>query len=608
MSYEVIARKYRPQRFEEVVGQDHVIQTLRNAIDKNRIAHAYLFCGPRGTGKTTLARIFAKCLNCEDGPRSDFADEDPRCLEIAEGRSLDVMEIDGASNRGIDEIRELRDTARYAPSSARYKVYIIDEVHMLTKEAFNALLKTLEEPPEHVKFMFATTEPEKVLPTILSRCQRFDLRRIPNALIISHLSSIAAAEGVQIDEPSLAAIARGADGGMRDAESTLDQLISFCGEQIEEADALTMFGLTSRESLLTLADSILAGDGGNALRTLEELTRHGKDLGRLLGDLLELFRSMLTLSLCGDGSDFLGLSADETKAFGVRLQSVDPSALARIVEALLDAENAFRLATSKRIAVEMGLMRAIEARSAVSIDDALDRLRALRDGDDPSEAAPGKSDSEPPKAVEATPVSPSRPRLPPREEPSEPTPLPKRAIATEAHVEESARLDANDADTSEVVETPSDSSWEALLESLRATGGFVVSFLYEAHLVGLEDGAYVIGFDPQARAAMEMADNQRVKEAVSAALASLSIDHREVRFVHAERPEGWRPVIAPEPEPEPAVAGVEEEARAAAPPAPEPEPVAPVMMDPDEFREDPLIQAALTDLKARIVDVRPAKT
>src|SRR5216110_377272 len=220
MSYQVIARKYRPQRFRDVVGQEHVTQTLSNAIQQNRIAHAYLFCGPRGTGKTTIARLFAKCLTCAGGPKVDFDDNAPRCQEIAEGRSLDVLEIDGASNRGIDEIRELRETANYAPASSKFKIYIVDEVHMLTKEAFNALLKTLEEPPAHVKFMFATTEPEKVLPTILSRCQRFDLRRIPVALIVKHLGDIAALEKVEIDQAALEAIARGAEGGMRDAEST----------------------------------------------------------------------------------------------------------------------------------------------------------------------------------------------------------------------------------------------------------------------------------------------------------------------------------------------------------------------------------------------------
>src|SRR5213082_256397 len=221
MSYQVIARKYRPQRFSDVIGQEHVTQTLSNAIQQSRIAHAYLFCGPRGTGKTTIARIFAKCLNCTGGPKVDFDDADPRCQEIAEGRSLDVLEIDAASNRGIDEIRGLRETVKYVPASSKFKIYIIDEVHMLTKEAFNALLKTLEEPPAHVKFMFATTEPEKVLPTILSRCQRFDLRRIPTALISQHLAHISKKEKVKIDAEALYAIARGADGGMRDAESTL---------------------------------------------------------------------------------------------------------------------------------------------------------------------------------------------------------------------------------------------------------------------------------------------------------------------------------------------------------------------------------------------------
>src|SRR5213595_2936350 len=266
MSYQVIARKYRPQRFSDVVGQEHVTQTLSNAIQQSRIAHAYLFCGPRGTGKTTVARIFAKCLNCTGGPKVEFDDQDPRCQEITEGRSLDVLEIDGASNRGIEEIRELRETVKYAPATSKFKIYIIDEVHMLTKEAFNALVKTLEEPPAHVKFMFATTEPEKVLATILSRCQRFDLRRIPQALIVKHLTHIAGQEKVKIDKAALDAIARGADGGMRDAESALDQLISFCGDKIEESDVLSMFGLAAQGQILDLSRAVLAGKIETALR------------------------------------------------------------------------------------------------------------------------------------------------------------------------------------------------------------------------------------------------------------------------------------------------------------------------------------------------------
>src|SRR5580765_6049807 len=259
MAYQVIARKYRPQRFSDVVGQEHVTQTLSNAIEQKRIAHAYLFCGPRGTGKTTIARIFAKCLNCTGGPRVDIDDSDPRCQEITEGRSLDVLEIDGASNNGVEQVRELRETCKYAPASSKFKIYIIDEVHMLSTAAFNALLKTLEEPPPHVKFFFATTDPEKVLPTILSRCQRFDLRRIPAALIVKHLAWSAQQEGVEIDDAALHAIARGADGGMRDAESTLDQLISFCDRKIVENDVLSMFGLAARGQLLELTDAVLDG-------------------------------------------------------------------------------------------------------------------------------------------------------------------------------------------------------------------------------------------------------------------------------------------------------------------------------------------------------------
>ncbi|MCZ7638712.1 MAG: DNA polymerase III subunit gamma/tau [Verrucomicrobia bacterium] len=293
MSYQVIARKYRPQRFAEVVGQEHVTRTLANAIDQNRIAHAYLFCGPRGTGKTTIARIFAKALNCTGGPKADFDVADPRCVEIAEGRSLDVLEIDGASNNGVEQVRELRETCRFAPASSRFKIYIIDEVHMLTAAAFNALLKTLEEPPAHVKFMFATTDPEKVLPTILSRCQRFDLRRIPAALIVQHLTTIAQQEGVTVDDAALHAIARGADGGMRDAESALDQLISFCGREINETDVLSMFGLAARAQILALADALLAGLPERVLAELDALARNGKDLGRLLSDLLNHFRNLL---------------------------------------------------------------------------------------------------------------------------------------------------------------------------------------------------------------------------------------------------------------------------------------------------------------------------
>jgi DNA polymerase III subunit gamma/tau len=255
MAYEVLARKWRPQQFADVVGQNHVTQTLQNAITAKRIAHAYLFVGPRGTGKTSLARLFAKALNCKTGPTITPCDVCDSCREITAGISLDVQEIDGASNNSVEQVRELRDNVKFAPTHGKYKIYIIDEVHMLSTAAFNALLKTLEEPPAHVKFFFATTEAHKVLPTIVSRCQRFDLRRIPVALIIERLNLIANEEKVSLDSDAALAIARGAEGGLRDAESALDQLIAFRGETIAETDVLAVFGLVSRQTLELLSST-----------------------------------------------------------------------------------------------------------------------------------------------------------------------------------------------------------------------------------------------------------------------------------------------------------------------------------------------------------------
>ncbi len=378
MSYQVIARKYRPQRFADVVGQEHVTQTLANAIGQNRIAHAYLFCGPRGTGKTTVARIFAKCLNCTGGPKVDFDDNDDRVKEITDGRALDVMEIDGASNNGVEQVRELRETCQYVPASGKFKIYIIDEVHMLSTQAFNALLKTLEEPPAHVKFMFATTDPEKVLATILSRCQRFDLRRIPTALIVKHLAHIAGLEKVTIADAALYAIARGADGGMRDAESALDQLISFCGDKIEEADVLAMFGLTAQGQILELSRAVLAGEIHTALRQLNDLAQKGKDLGRLLSDLLSHFRNLILFQVSKGDLNLLEVSEAEVTALQEQSALAPVDALTRILEVLADAELRLRDAASKKILLEVTLLRAIDARNAISLDAVLKQLNALR--------------------------------------------------------------------------------------------------------------------------------------------------------------------------------------------------------------------------------------
>src|SRR6202047_3286690 len=293
VSYQVFARKYRPQTFDDIVGQMHVSRTLKNAVAQNRLAHAYLFVGPRGVGKTSTARILAKALNCVKGPTVTPCGVCDNCREIAAGNSLDVIEIDGASNNSVEDVRQLRDNVRYAPAKGRYKIYLIDEVHMLSSAAFNALLKTLEEPPPHVKFIFATTEPQKVLPTILSRCQRFDLHRIPANLIAQHLQFIAEKEKITLEPAAAHAIARGAEGGLRDAESMLDQLVAFCGEKISEADVLNVFGSTSQQTVIDLTGKILGSETAGALDVLYEQCEAGKDMMRLMSDLISYLRDLL---------------------------------------------------------------------------------------------------------------------------------------------------------------------------------------------------------------------------------------------------------------------------------------------------------------------------
>jgi DNA polymerase III, subunit gamma and tau len=368
VSYQVFARKYRPLTFDDVLGQDHVVQTLKNAIEHNRLAHAYLFVGPRGTGKTSTARIFAKALNCSGGPRVDFDPHEDICEEIAEGRSLDVLEIDGASNRGIDHIRDLRDNVRFAPSRGNFRIVYIDEVHMLTKESFNALLKTLEEPPPHVKFIFATTEPHKILPTILSRCQRFDLRPIPSEIIAEHLLHIASAEGVSLSREAAFAVAKVADGGMRDAQSMLDQLVSFCGDHIEEQQVLHIFGITSRETVAHALALILNKELPSLLHLLHEQAEAGRDMGQFLSEIISAVREILVSKVDPEASfDSLPESSKEELSELVKRTQTDK--ILRLVEVLAETEDKMRWSTNKRLHLEMGLIKAVHALAEASISD-----------------------------------------------------------------------------------------------------------------------------------------------------------------------------------------------------------------------------------------------
>ncbi|MEG1507327.1 MAG: DNA polymerase III subunit gamma/tau, partial [Akkermansia sp.] len=342
--------------------------TLRHAIEQNRLAHAYLFVGPRGTGKTSTARIFAKALNCTGGPKVDFDPNEDICREIAEGRSLDVLEIDGASNRGIDNIRDLRDNVRFAPSSGTFRIVYIDEVHMLTKESFNALLKTLEEPPPHVKFIFATTEPHKILPTILSRCQRFDLRPIPTETIATHLLHIAKLEGVALSDEAAFAVAKAADGGMRDAQSMLDQLVSFCGTTIDETQVLDIFGITSRETVSTVLTHILSKDLPSLLHLIHEQAEAGRDMGQLLSEIISSVREILVAKV-DPTATLESIPHEHLVRMGDLLNKTRTDKILRLVEVLSETEDKMRWSSNKRLHLEMGLIKAVHALAEASISD-----------------------------------------------------------------------------------------------------------------------------------------------------------------------------------------------------------------------------------------------
>jgi len=370
VSYQVFARKYRPKTFDDVLGQDHVVKTLRNAIAQKRLAHAYLFVGPRGTGKTSTARILAKALNCTGGPKADFDPDEDVCVEISEGRSLDVLEIDGASNNGVEQVRDLRESVRFAPARGQFKIFYIDEVHMLSNAAFNALLKTLEEPPPHVKFIFATTEANKILPTILSRCQRFDLRPIPTETIAKHLLHIASEESIQLDETAAWAIAKGADGGMRDAQSMLDQLVAFCGEHIQEENVLDVFGFTSREKVAGLTQTLLSRNNPAALSLIQKEAESGRELSQLLGELIGCLRALLVAKL-DPSADGEGIP---TALWTALVQAADEYAPDRILSAIdvfAETEGRMKWATNKRLHFELGVIKAIQSLGEVRITDVI---------------------------------------------------------------------------------------------------------------------------------------------------------------------------------------------------------------------------------------------
>jgi DNA polymerase-3 subunit gamma/tau len=493
VSYQVFARKYRPQTFDDLVGQSHVSRTLKNAVSQNRLAHAYLFVGPRGVGKTSTARILAKSLNCIHAPTVTPCGICDNCREIAAGNSLDVIEIDGASNNSVDDIRELRDNVRYAPAKGKYKIYLIDEVHMLSPAAFNALLKTLEEPPPHVKFIFATTEPQKVLPTILSRCQRFDLHRIPANLIAQHLQYISKNEKITLEPPAANAIARGAEGGLRDAESMLDQLVAFCGEKISESDVLNVFGFTSQHTVADLTDKILRGATAEAVQLLHDQSESGKDMMKLMSDLIAYLRDLLVYKVKPDALRD-DVDADLQKSLSTQALLVETDRLLELIDGFAEAEGRMKWAPNKKLHFEVALIKAIQTLSQVTLNEVIENLNALRDGKTVAQKKTGGGEiaakSSPPPKIERT-------AAPPETRPEHPT-----------------KAGNHDQDVEQI--------WQSVYARIPATKAFVRNSAAAAHVLPSEGRQFVLAFAADQKSTMEILGTPTNRKFIESLLREVS--------------------------------------------------------------------------------------
>ena len=427
MDYLAIARKYRPQTFEEVVGQEGVATTLRNALESGRVAHAYLFCGPRGVGKTTTARILAKALNCADGPTPTPCNQCESCRGIMGGDDIDVIEIDAASNTGVDDIRSLRDNVRFAPARSRFKVYIVDEVHMLSRSAFNAFLKTLEEPPAHVKFVFCTTEPHRLPDTIHSRCQRFDFRRISTTDIVTRLGQICAKEGRAADAGALALIARSSKGGMRDSETLLDQLTSYCGDAITVAEVEQALGALPRPRIFQLIGHLAAHEVDKALQLVHDALQDGKDIENLLTQVLDHVRSLLVLSVCGSQRALLDETPEDLAELVKQGQSFTTDSLLYISQVLWDTLRKVKEGAHSRVPLELAIIKLARSSDLQPLAAVLERLQALearlagQPGSPPGGARPA------PRAAAPTAEQPTPPASGEKKKPAAPKKRPRLA-------------------------------------------------------------------------------------------------------------------------------------------------------------------------------------
>jgi DNA polymerase-3 subunit gamma/tau len=583
VSYRVFARKYRPQTFAEVVGQEHITRTLQNAVNSSRLAQAYLFVGPRGIGKTSTARILAKALNCEAGPTSEPCGKCPACLEIAEGRSLDVIEIDGASNNGVENIRDLRDSAAYAPARGKFKIYLIDEVHMLSTGAFNALLKTLEEPPPHVKFIFATTEAQKVPATITSRCQRFDLRRIPTPLIKKHLLFIAENEKIQLDGDAADAIARGAEGGLRDAESMLDQMVAFCGEHIRAVDVMDVFGFTPHEVVVSLADSLFAGNASAALDTVAAQSNLGKDLSRLTAELVSHLRDLLVSQATGGEC------------------AISQGKLLDLVDHFSAAESAMKWVADKKLQLDVAVIKALHLLDETSLTDVIETLTGFYNGEPPAPRAERPARVAP---IAATPAPAATPVLPPSPAPVPEPPPPAPVVSAPVEPPPVLEIEAPKP-TPALVRTPPpvvpkaapeptpapaapvDAAicWEQIAAEFSKNSVIRFGWFREGIFDRLEGGRLIVRFPA---ALQEAGSSMFMEKGIKDIEARLLQDLGQPTKIVFEFDEGLQSAT-PEPEPEP-------EAPKVAEPIVEAPPVDPM----EEFLNDPLIEKALEIFKGTL--------
>ena len=473
MAYLVLARKYRPQTFEDVVAQPHVTQTLQNAISAGRVAHAILFAGPRGTGKTTVARILAKAMNCEKGPTPTPCNVCRSCKEITAGYAGDVSEIDGASNNSVDQVRDLRENLRYLPTNSRFRIYIIDEVHMLTTAAFNALLKTLEEPPPHVLFMFATTEPHKIPITILSRCQRHDLRRIDLSEVTAHLERLAEKEGIKIPKESLWLISRESEGSMRDALSLLDQVMAFAVDaEVSHEAVVDLLGVIDRQTVFDLTAGILIKDVPRILDIVEALYNRGIDLKRAYGDLLRHTRDLMVVKLGHAVERLVGVSPEEIGRMREQTAAISAGSLSQLYELLFQEENTLRFATQPRIALEMALIKVVQLEPTFTMEELILRLDTLRTGNASWQipAAVGVASEMGPVLAPPPPIASQNPK---------PEPVPPKPQKT--HSQTLASLDL----TSEAPTNPLenlDATWERIRRSVVEQAPFLEAVLAMSRL------------------------------------------------------------------------------------------------------------------------------